>query len=167
MSIENRLFSEKIKKSLFKRHKICYNAGSFRKGEEVRSLHKRTQRESNPFPYTDSNKRYYTYDYYMKQKFGGKCVRIPLDAGFSCPNIDGRCGTGGCIYCSPAEAVTLRSFRPYPSPSSSQRRAPSCQTSGIPHGVSPISRRIPTPTRLCRCFVKNTRKPWRNPALSA
>ena len=64
-------------------------------------MHKRTQRESNPFPYTDSNKRYYTYDYYMKQKFGGKCVRIPLDAGFSCPNIDGRCGTGGCIYCSP------------------------------------------------------------------
>ena len=73
----------------------------------------------------------------------------------------------GVFIAPPAEAVTLRSFRPYPSPSSSQRRAPSCQTSGIPHGVSPISRRIPIPTRLCRCFVKNTRKPWRNPALSA
>jgi radical SAM protein (TIGR01212 family) len=25
---------------------------------------------------------------------------LPLDAGFTCPNIDGRCGHGGCIYCS-------------------------------------------------------------------
>ncbi|MBE6538285.1 MAG: TIGR01212 family radical SAM protein [Ruminococcaceae bacterium] len=54
----------------------------------------------NPYPYSDSNKRYLTYDYYMKKKYGGKCAKIPLDAGFTCPNIDGRCGTGGCIYCS-------------------------------------------------------------------
>ena len=59
-----------------------------------------TQAGRNPFPYSDSNKRYYTYDYYLRQTFGGKCAKIPLDAGFSCPNIDGRCGTGGCIYCS-------------------------------------------------------------------
>lgn len=61
---------------------------------------KRTQREENPFPYSDSNKRYYTYDYYLRTTFGGKCAKIPLDAGFTCPNIDGTCGTGGCIYCS-------------------------------------------------------------------
>ena len=60
-----------------------------------------TQRESNPFPYSDSNKRYYTYDYYLKSTYGVKCAKITLDAGFSCPNIDGRCGRGGCIYCSP------------------------------------------------------------------
>ena len=59
-----------------------------------------TQRASNPFEYTDSNKRYYTYDYYLRRTFGGKCAKIPIDAGFTCPNIDGRCGTGGCIYCS-------------------------------------------------------------------
>ena len=59
-----------------------------------------TQASRNPFPYSDSNKRYYTYDYYLRQTFGGKCAKIPLDAGFTCPNIDGRCGTGGCIYCS-------------------------------------------------------------------
>lgn len=62
---------------------------------------KKTQREENPFVYTDSNKRYYTYDYYLKKTFGGKCAKIPIDAGFTCPNIDGRCGVGGCIYCSP------------------------------------------------------------------
>lgn len=28
-------------------------------------------------------------------------MKIPLDAGFTCPNIDGRCSVGGCIYCSP------------------------------------------------------------------
>ena len=62
---------------------------------------KKTQRDSNPFEYTDSNKRYYTYDYYLRRTFGGKCAKIPIDAGFTCPNIDGRCGVGGCIYCSP------------------------------------------------------------------
>ena len=59
-----------------------------------------TQAQSNPFPYSDSNKRYYTYSYYLKQAFGAKCAKLPLDAGLSCPNIDGRCSKGGCIYCS-------------------------------------------------------------------
>lgn len=59
-----------------------------------------SQRTSNPFKYTDTNKRYYTYDYYLRHTFGGKCAKIPIDAGFTCPNIDGRCGVGGCIYCS-------------------------------------------------------------------
>ncbi len=59
-----------------------------------------TQKERNPFPNSDSNKRYYTYDYYLRKTFGGKCAKIPLDVGFTCPNIDGRCGVGGCLYCS-------------------------------------------------------------------
>ena len=56
----------------------------------------------NPFPYSDSNKRYHSYDYAMRMRYGGKCAKAILDAGFSCPNIDGKCGTGGCIYCSGA-----------------------------------------------------------------
>ena len=63
-------------------------------------MKKQTQRTENPFEYTDTNKRYYTYDYYLRRTFGGKCAKIPIDAGFTCPNIDGRCATGGCIYCS-------------------------------------------------------------------
>ncbi len=59
-----------------------------------------SQREHNPYPNSDSNKRYYTYEYYLRKTFGSKVAKIPLDAGFTCPNIDGRCGTGGCIYCS-------------------------------------------------------------------
>ena len=63
-------------------------------------MKKRTQRTENPFEYTDTNKRYYTYDYYLRRTYGGKCAKIPIDAGFTCPNIDGRCAVGGCIYCS-------------------------------------------------------------------
>lgn len=59
-----------------------------------------TQKELNPFAYSDSNKRYHTYDYYLKKTFGAKCAKIPLDIGLTCPNIDGKCGIGGCIYCS-------------------------------------------------------------------
>ena len=59
-----------------------------------------TQAQTNPFPNSDTNKRYYTYDYYLRKTFGGKCAKLPLDVGFTCPNIDGRCGRGGCIYCS-------------------------------------------------------------------
>ena len=54
----------------------------------------------NLFENTNTNKRYYTLDYYYKQKFGCKVFKVSLNAGFSCPNIDGTIGTGGCIYCS-------------------------------------------------------------------
>ena len=59
-----------------------------------------TQAERNPFLYSDTNKRYHTYEYYLRHTFGGKCAKLPLDAGFTCPNKDGTCGVGGCIYCS-------------------------------------------------------------------
>lgn len=52
------------------------------------------------FKYSDTNKRYYTLDYFYKHKFGCKIAKISLNAGMSCPNKDGRKGTGGCIYCS-------------------------------------------------------------------
>ena len=35
-----------------------------------------TQKDRNPFPYSDSNKRYFTYDYWLRQTFGGKCARF-------------------------------------------------------------------------------------------
>ena len=53
------------------------------------------------FLYSDSNKRYHTLDYFYRNKFGCKVFKISLNAGFSCPNIDGTLGTRGCIYCSP------------------------------------------------------------------
>ena len=61
---------------------------------------KLTQRETNPFPYSDSNKRYYTMDYFLRRRFGGKVCKVPLDGGFTCPNRDGTKGVGGCSFCS-------------------------------------------------------------------
>lgn len=54
----------------------------------------------NKFPYSNTNKRYHTLDYFYKQKFGGKVCKISLNAGFTCPNIDGTLSKSGCIYCS-------------------------------------------------------------------
>jgi len=56
------------------------------------------QKDTNPYRYSDSNKRYQTYEYWLRHKFGRRVAKIPLDAGLSCPNID-RYGRG-CIYCS-------------------------------------------------------------------
>lgn len=52
------------------------------------------------FIYSNTNKRYHTLDYYYKQKFHSKVFKVSLNAGFTCPNIDGTVGYGGCIYCS-------------------------------------------------------------------
>ena len=63
-------------------------------------MKKQTQKSTNPYRFSDSNKRYYTYEYWLRHTFGGKCMKKPIDAGFTCPNIDGKCSVGGCIYCS-------------------------------------------------------------------
>ena len=57
---------------------------------------------NTPFLYSLDNKRYHTYNYYLTSRFGEKVSRISLNGGFTCPNIDGTKGTGGCIYCSSA-----------------------------------------------------------------
>jgi radical SAM protein (TIGR01212 family) len=45
------------------------------------------------FPYLDLNT-------YLKGRFGERVQKITLDAGLTCPNRDGRVGTGGCLYCN-------------------------------------------------------------------
>lgn len=52
------------------------------------------------FKYSDDNKRYHTLSYHNKHTYGGKVHKAAINAGFSCPNIDGTRGIGGCIYCS-------------------------------------------------------------------
>lgn len=54
----------------------------------------------NNFKYSDDNKRYHTLTYYYKKKFNAKVCKVSLNANFTCPNIDGKVGFGGCIYCS-------------------------------------------------------------------
>ena len=48
------------------------------------------------FKYTLDNKRYHTYNYFLRNKFHQKVFKVPLDINSTCPNKK----TGGCIYCS-------------------------------------------------------------------
>lgn len=61
--------------------------------------------------------RYLTQSEYLKRRFGCKVMKISLNCGFTCPNIDGTKGTGGCTYClagsgefagDPSESVTAQ-----------------------------------------------------------
>ena len=44
--------------------------------------------------------RYYDLNSYLRELFGCRVQKIPLDAGLACPNRDGLVSTGGCIYCN-------------------------------------------------------------------
>ncbi len=47
-----------------------------------------------------NDKPYHTLDYELKAHYGEKIHKIALDAGMTCPNRDGTCGSRGCIFCS-------------------------------------------------------------------
>lgn len=51
-------------------------------------------------PDPNTNKRYNMHSAYLKKRFGKKVIKIGLNGGFTCPNLDGTKGKGGCIYCS-------------------------------------------------------------------
>jgi len=61
-----------------------------------------------------NKKRYYTFDQFLKERQGVKVRKVSVDAGFTCPNRDGKVGYGGCIYC----------YNPGFTPSSTNRRKP-------------------------------------------
>lgn len=50
--------------------------------------------------------RYYHYNYFLRQKFGERVQKVSIDAGFTCPNVDGTVARGGCTFCD------NRSFSP-------------------------------------------------------
>lgn len=43
---------------------------------------------------------YYSFNRYLRERFGCKVYKISINGGFTCPNRDGTLGTGGCIFCS-------------------------------------------------------------------
>lgn len=46
------------------------------------------------------DKRYYSLNHYLRNKFHTKVFKVPLDGGFDCPNRDGKVAYGGCTFCS-------------------------------------------------------------------
>ncbi len=67
------------------------------------------------YPWGDE-RRWNSYAGYFRRHFGRRMQKLSVDAGFSCPNRDGRVGTGGCTfccnaaftpsYCSPTKSIT-------------------------------------------------------------
>lgn len=55
---------------------------------------------NNNFKYSFNEKRYHTYNYYLKNKYNCKVAKVALDAGFTCPNRDGSKSKDACIFCS-------------------------------------------------------------------
>src|SRR5262245_27227272 len=54
-----------------------------------------------------SGLRFHAYSFYLRRRFGLQRVqKVSLDAGFTCPNVDGTVTTGGCTFCD------NRSFSP-------------------------------------------------------
>ena len=45
-------------------------------------------------------KRYNTLNDYYREIFGEKIFKVPIDAGFDCPNRDGTVAHGGCTFCT-------------------------------------------------------------------
>jgi radical SAM protein (TIGR01212 family) len=55
---------------------------------------------------TGPGQRYYAFSRFLRERFGTKVYRVTIDAGFTCPNVDGTVARGGCVYCD------NRSFSP-------------------------------------------------------
>ncbi len=51
---------------------------------------------------------YKSFHDHCREKFGGKVYKLSIDAGFSCPNRDGKRGNGGCIFCDGSGAFAGR-----------------------------------------------------------
>lgn len=69
----------------------------------------------------NNQKRYYDLKSYWRNRFGCNVYKVPIDAGFTCPNRDGNLGVGGCIYCD-GRGSLLRREGPLPSVTEQIRR---------------------------------------------
>ncbi|TDM04583.1 TIGR01212 family radical SAM protein [Macrococcus carouselicus] len=68
------------------------------------------------FKYALDNKRYHTWNYHLRQKFGQKIFKVALEGGFDCPNRDGTVAHGGCTFCSVAGSGDFAGERVDPIP---------------------------------------------------
>jgi hypothetical protein len=80
---------------------FCYNKNT--DSEQTRQKEFFTMQTGTPCadsPLMWGDKRFHTWNYEMRERFGTKVFKVMLDAGFTCPNRDGTLATGGCTFCS-------------------------------------------------------------------
>lgn len=68
------------------------------------------------FDWRAAGLRYYQYNFHLRQIFGVRVQRVSVDAGFTCPNVDGTVAVGGCTFCdnrsfSPSRRLPRQSIR--------------------------------------------------------
>ena len=56
--------------------------------------------DPTPADWKAAGLRYYAYNFYLRNRFGGRVQKVSIDAGFTCPNVDGTLAKGGCVFCS-------------------------------------------------------------------
>lgn len=74
--------------------------------EFVESMCSHSSGESVVYDWRAAGLRYYSYNFHLRQRYGHRVQRVSIDAGFTCPNVDGTITTGGCNFCD------NRSFSP-------------------------------------------------------
>jgi hypothetical protein len=80
-------------------------------------------------PWREAGLRYHALNFFLRGKFGRRVQKVSIDAGFTCPNVDGTVAIGGCTFCD------NRSFSP-------SRRLPRQGVTGqIDEGIRRIKRR--------------------------
>jgi radical SAM protein (TIGR01212 family) len=60
--------------------------------------------------------RYYTQNLFLRSRFGQRVQKVSIDAGFTCPNVDGTVAVGGCTFCdnrsfSPSRRIPRQDIR--------------------------------------------------------
>ncbi len=81
------------------------------------------------FDWRGAGLRYYAYNFHLRQQFGHRVQKVSIDAGFTCPNVDGTVALGGCTFCD------NRSFSP-------SRRVPKQSIAAqIDDGIARLKRR--------------------------
>jgi radical SAM protein (TIGR01212 family) len=82
-----------------------------------------------PYDWRGAGLRYYAYNFHLRRRFGHRVQKVSVDAGFTCPNVDGTVAIGGCTFCD------NRSFSP-------SRRLPRQSITGqIDEGIRRLKRR--------------------------
>ena len=80
---------------------------------------------------------YFAANFHLRRRFGARVQKVSVDAGFTCPNVDGTVATGGCTFCD------NRSFSP-------SRRLP---RAGIRGQIDQSIARMRLRYRKCRHFL--------------
>jgi radical SAM protein (TIGR01212 family) len=84
---------------------------------------------ARPYDWKTAGLRYYSYNFYLRSKYGVRVQKVSVDAGFTCPNVDGTVAIGGCVFCD------NRSFSP------SRRLPRQTITEQIDEGITRLKKR--------------------------